>query len=148
MISKKSRIGRSGQKSSKKLKKSQPCSSDWGSPSPSWPSNLFIFRCASISCFQVVSKLLSYRYFFQIFSLQLLQSFQSLQSQHSTVSTVFTVSTVSTVSMSPLSPRVAVSTVSSVATISTVYTSFTSASSGQLLNIFWRSFYHSDIYHT
>ena len=93
-ISKKSRIGRSGQKSSKKLKKSQPCSSDWGSPSPSWPSNLFIFRCASISCFQVVSKLLSYRYFFRssvyscyslfsLYSLNTLQSLQSLQSPQS-----------------------------------------------------------------
>ena len=56
------------------------------------------FRCASISCFQVVSNWVSERYFFQIFSLYSLTV--SAVSTVTTVSTVSRVSTVSTVSES------------------------------------------------
>ena len=104
---------------------------------------IYLFRCASISCFQVVtewvSEWVSNTYFFRssvctVFTV----------SAVSFVSTVYTISTVSTVSS--VSSVSSVSTISTVYTVYTVYTVFTvstvstskpSASSGRFSSIFY-----------
>ena len=88
-----------------------------------------VFRCASISCFQVVTEWVT-----DTFSdLQSLQSGRAV----SVVSTVYTISTVSTVSsVSSVSTISTVYTVYTVFTVSTVSTSKPSASSGRFSSIF------------